>query len=100
MNSFNKKVFASDEVYVLFDCKVARTPKKQVGDWLPSVDGFEFQTAVFESENGGVYIPVFTSRGDIPPDLKGGRFIAKRSFKQVLREAKKMRKSIQVKMVA
>ena len=98
MNSFSKKVF--DEVYVLFDCKVARTPKKQVGDWLPNIDGFEFELAVFESENGGSYIPVFLSRSDIPPHLKGGRFIAKRSFKRVLSEAEKMRKSVEIKKVA
>ena len=100
MNSFRNGVFKFDKVYVLFDCKVARAPKKQVGDWLPNIDGFEFELAIFESENAGIYIPVFLSRNDIPASLKGGRFIAKRSLKQVVNEAEKMRKSVFMKMIA
>lgn len=88
MNSFSKKVF--DEVYVLFDCKVARTPKKQVGDWLPKHEGFEFETTVLEFSDGKCYIPVFTSRNDIPSCLKKGRWIEKRNIADVLKEAKRI----------
>jgi hypothetical protein len=95
MNSFTKDfldggvVFCGD-VFVLFDCKEQSSKKSIVGDWLPKHEGFEFETTVLEFSDGKCYIPVFTSRKDIPSSLKKGRWIEKRNIADVLKEAKRI----------
>lgn len=93
-------LFFCGDIYVLFDCKETDVFKPTVGDWLPSIDGFEFKTTLIICKDGELRLPVFTSRRDIPPSLKAGRFVAKRNISQVISEAKRLNATVNAQKAA